>query len=284
MKRDFIHNLYSSFVLWFDNHLLTHGEAFTNINGPLYPMTDVNLSGYQIFGSPFKQWVYDSSVPNAVVPSGVTVNGNEVLRGISGLKLDFQNGRAIFSGSANATNVSGSYSIKDFNIYTTTKSDYELLYETAYMINPTVPQVATGVPEDKLIAPCIFLKVKSFENEEFTFGGMDNTKVFLRAVILADDEWDLNGVGNIFADANRRHFYVNSGTPLNRYQDIRNGYYNYTDIVGSGQSPSNLAYISHTAFTKLNQRAIADKFPDLYIGFVDFSVELPRMTRVAGQM
>jgi hypothetical protein len=279
MKRDFIHDLYSSFVVWFDHELLTVGEAFANQNTRLYKMTDDNLSTSYIFGSPYKQWVYDSSVPNAQIPSGVTYNGTFVPRNTSGLKLDFQNGRAVFaSGNGNAL-VSGSYAVKDFNIYTTTKSDVELLFETRYLVNPVMPQVITGVPDDKLIAPCIFLKIKGFHNTQLSFGGQDSTEINLRAVILSDDEFKLNGVGNIFVDTNQRNFLIMTGTPLNRYNDIKNGYYSYTGSVCSSFTSENLAYIEHVSFTKFNQSQVAERFPDLYVGFLDFKIQMHRFPR-----
>lgn len=276
MKRDFIHDLNTSFALWFDHRLLSEGEAFSNQTTKLYKMSDANLSEPYIFGSPFKQWVYDSSVSGAQIPSGVYVNGNFVNRGVSGLKLDFQNGRAIFSSGNANLNVTGSYSIKDFNIYTTTKSDVELLFETRYSINPTMPQVATGVLNDKLVAPCIFLKIKGFHNSQLAFGGLDCTYVDIRAVILSDDEFKLNGVGNLFVDANHLHFLVMTGSPLNRYNDIKYGYYNYTGNVSNSFTSPNLAYIENVSFTKFNQSAVSDKFPDLYIGFLDFRIQMHR--------
>jgi hypothetical protein len=279
MKRDFIHDLYSSFTLWFDHELLTKGEAFSNTTSKLYKVTDDNFEAYNVYGSPFKQWVYDSSVPGVQIPSGVMVNGSFKARGVSGLVLDFQNGRAIFASGQNNWNVTGSYSVKDFNIYTTTKSDVELLVETKYLVNPAMPQVVTGLPSDKLVAPCVFLKVKGFRNEPFAFGGQDNTVVNIRAVILSDDEFKLNGVGNIFVDAAQRSFIVMTGTPLNRYNDIKNGYYNYTGSVNSSFAIENLAYLETVSFTKLNQPAVPNRFPDLFIGFLDFSINLPRYPR-----
>ena len=77
MKAQFQHNLTSSFFMWFDNFLLTKGEAYTNKTGEFFYYDDTLIdSDYTVFGSPYKQWVSDSSIDGATVPTGVYVNGN----------------------------------------------------------------------------------------------------------------------------------------------------------------------------------------------------------------
>jgi hypothetical protein len=283
MKRDFIHDLTASFSLWFDNRLLTEGEAFTNVSGQLYKTNDPNYASSLVFAGPYKQWVYDSAVPSADIPEGVYYNGSFKDRTFNGLKLDFQNGRAIFSSGSPSATVTAAYARKDFNIYTTTKSDYELLIETSYAINPSIGPGTSGLSADTIVAPCIFIKLKGFQNEELSLGGMDSTTINLRAVILSDDEFKLNGAGNIFVDLYDTNFLIfNTTPPLNRYNDIKNGHYNYLDSVGSGFAPEKLAYIHKVSFSRLNltpgntDAAVLDKFPDLHIGFLDFVIKVGR--------
>ena len=118
MKATYINNLMSSFYLWLDHEVLAMGEAFINYSGKLYNAPDPNFPNKQVYGAPFRQWVYDSSIPNVNIPSGVFINGSYVARGTSGLNLDFNKGRAIISGSA-SSNVTASYSFKEYNIYYT---------------------------------------------------------------------------------------------------------------------------------------------------------------------
>lgn len=278
MRRDHIHDSYTSFVLWFDHTLLQEGGAFTNTSGKLFKSNDKNLAGYDVYASPFKQWVYDSSIDGVTIPSGVTVNGTYTPRN-SGLRLDFQNGRAIFDDLSSSAQVSGAYAVKDFNIYTTNRSDEELLFETAYMVNPSYEVAVTGLAAEKLVAPCVFLKVKGFNNVPLAFGGLDMSTVTFRAIILAASEFDLNGVANIFVDRQQSYMTVTSAIPpLNRFGDIKSGYYNYTESI-AGAPDAALAYIENCSFSKLNQAAIYQKFPDLHIGFLDFKLELPRYPR-----
>ena len=77
MKEQFQHKLTNSFFLWFDNFLLTKGEAFSNKTGSFFYYSDDRLdTTYKAYGSPYKQWVTDSSITDANVPSGVFIGGN----------------------------------------------------------------------------------------------------------------------------------------------------------------------------------------------------------------
>lgn len=279
MQRSFIHDLYSSFAVWFDHTLLSKGEAFSNVvSGQLYKMSSHNVPNMNVWGSPYKQWVYDSSISGATIPSGVKIGTGTLNRGTSGLVLDFENGRAMATGLTSVTGAVCSYSVKDFNIYTTNNSDSELVFENRYMMNPTMPQVVSGVREDKIVAPCIFLKMKQFSNEPFSFGGNDLTTVNMRAVIISDDEFKLSSVGNIFTDTKNTNFAVLTGSPINKYGDIKNGHYSYTGVVAS-QQPNELAFISNCSYTRFSQSAIAEKQPDMCLGFLDFNIQISRWPR-----
>jgi len=279
MKRTFIDDFYSSFVLWFDHSLLSKGEAFSNQSALLEKTRDDNLSAYSVYGSQYKQWVYDESIQGVNIPSGVYVNNLFTSRGTSGLKVDYQNGRAIFNSSNPNWKVSGNFSAKDFNIYTTTKSDEELIFETNYIVNPSLKFMATGDLSNKIVAPCIFLKIKNMENEEFAFGGLNNSSLSARAIILGDSESAVNGVGNIFCDLQKTNFcLLNNATPLNRFGDTKSGY-NYESLVQQNFSYDKLAYVDEAYFSRLNQAAVTNKFPDLYVGFIDFTLDFHRYPR-----
>ena len=91
MIEQFHHKFTNSFFLWFDNYLLTKGQAYTNTTGTFFNYTDERLpTGYKTFGSAYKQWVNDSSIAGATIPSGIYVNGTYSGRN-STLVLDFEN-------------------------------------------------------------------------------------------------------------------------------------------------------------------------------------------------
>lgn len=278
MERTFIHNLVGSFTLWFEHTLLDKGKAFSNTSGRLYHMQDDAFAGYNVFGTPFKQFVYDSSISGAIVPSGVYVNNVFKPRGTTGLAIDFQNGRAIFDGGSSSWNVSGAFSVKDFNIYRTTRSDEELVFSNNYLINPEFPQVSTGIPSDKVIVPAIFIRLTKFTNQGFAFGGLDESVANFRAVIISDSEYSLDAVGSIFSDTKFNNFALFPKTPLNEFGDVKSGHYSYYDYLNQYETDSTRPYIADVDYTKL--MTIGDKSlsPDLDIGFLEFNVRLPRLT------
>jgi hypothetical protein len=118
------HKLASSFMLWFDNYLLTKGQAYTNTTGTFYNYSDERIpSQYSVFGSPYKQWVSDYSISGATIPSGVFAGGTFYGRATGANNssstriLDFDNGRALISGLSSGATVTGSFAVKDFNVY-----------------------------------------------------------------------------------------------------------------------------------------------------------------------
>ena len=113
MKPTFSHNVVNSFFLWFDHFLMTKGEAYKTFTTKLYNYSDPRLGGDKVvYGSPYKQWVYDKSITGATIPTGFTINGSIVPTGTSGMKIDFDNGRIIFnSGVSTDLNITGTYSL-----------------------------------------------------------------------------------------------------------------------------------------------------------------------------
>ena len=139
MKEQFQHKLTTSFFLWFDNFLLTKGEAFSNKTGEFFYYDDTRLdSTYKAYGSPFKQWVTDSSVTGATVPSGVYIGGDFSGRN-NGVVIDFENGRALVSGSDEDLTITGEFSVKDFNVYMTNDTEEDLVVENKYTVNSRLP-------------------------------------------------------------------------------------------------------------------------------------------------
>ena len=150
MKPQFQHTLVTSFYLWFDNHLQKRGEAYKNKTGVFYNMSDDRLDDtYNVYSSPYKQFVVDSGLNTSVVDSqgtaGATVidriSGTreagtttfEITRGTSGLKIDYENGRVFFTGDAagnlpgNGLSISGGFAVKDFNLYMTNQTEEDLV-------------------------------------------------------------------------------------------------------------------------------------------------------------
>ena len=241
MIPQFQHKLSSSFLLWFDNYLLTKGQAYTNTTGRFYYYEDERIpSTYKVFGSPYKQWVSDYSITGATIPSGVFINGSFSGRATgannatSSRILDFENGRTLISGAATGAVVTGAFATKDFNVYYTNETEEDLLIE-----NKFIPQSKIGTnlsptyvqPYDQVV-PAIYICNAAFENKPFAFGGMDQTTTNLNAVVIAENPYQLDGVLSIFADS-RNESIVDipfDNYPFTEYGDLKSGYYNYQNL------------------------------------------------------
>ncbi len=282
MKPQFIHTAANSFMLWFDNYLLTKGEAFSNQTGRFFYYDDDRLdSRFKAFGCAYKQWVTDSSISGANVPSGAFVNGVLKTRN-DGLKLDFDNGRILSSGMAKTDTVTGSFAVKDFNIYFTNETEEDLLIDRKYVVNPRVygPKEDYIAPYDAVV-PAIFISAASSKNTPFAFGGEDTTKVLMKAVILAENSYQLDGVLSIFADSTQSVFPTIplSGHPINEYGDLKSGTYSYQDLKAQ-YSTAPLFFINDVDDSKLSDKVSKSITNDLYVGFLDFEIHQQRYPRI----
>ena len=279
MTEQFQHKFTTSFMLWFDNFLLTKGEAFSNKTGSFYYYEDPHLhSTFKAYGSPYKQWVTDSSISSADIPDGVFINGAVSGRG-DGVKLDFENGRVLLDHSSSSLNVTGSFAVKDFNIYYTNDTEDDLIVEQKYTVNSRLPGASQGAisPYDQVV-PAIFLSNQTMDNKGFALGGMEETTVRANAVVLAEDSYQLDGGLSIFGDSHNETFnqIPMSGHPMNEYADLKEGTYSYTDL-SDNYSSSRPFYIENVTTSKLADRARKSLANDLFVGFVDFEIQAHRL-------
>ena len=278
MKAQFQHNLTSSFFMWFDNFLLTKGEAYTNKTGEFFYYDDTLIdSDYTVFGSPYKQWVSDSSIDGATVPTGVYVNGNLSGRA-DGIVLDFDNGRALAAGASSTDTVTGSFAVKDFNIYFTNDTEDDLIIENKYVVNSRVPSGPyTYITPYDDVAPAIFLVASTLENKPFALGGMMDTVVLMKAVVISDDPYKLDGALSIFGDSVNEVIepIPMSGFPYTELGDLKGDSYNYTGVKEgyAGETPY---FVDKVRTSKLSDRARKAVANELYIGFIDFDVQQHR--------
>jgi hypothetical protein len=281
MIEQFQHRATTSFMLWFDNFLLKKGQAFSNQTGVFYNYADDRLdSRYKSFGSPYKQWVTDSSINGATVPSGVYVNGVFQPRSNS-LLLDFENGRALISGASNTASVTGAFAVKDFNIYFTNDGEDDLLVDKKYNSNPRVYSAPnTYVEPYDQVVPAIFISSQSMRNDPFAFGGEDTTKISMKAVVLAENPYQLDGVLSIFADSYNEVIpnIPYSGNPITEYGDIKNGHFSYEDLKNQ-YAGNPLFFVEDVDTSKLTDKARKSLANDLYIGFIDFEMHQQRYHR-----
>ncbi len=268
-------------MLWFDHELLQEGEAYSNKTGTLFAQSDSRLpNDFISLQSNYKQWVNDSSITgeeNPVIPTDFQGSGRS-----DNIIFDFENGRIIETGtvfSAGDT-LTGTFAVKDFNIYLTNETEEDLIIENRFKINSRygTSEISGLEPYDQVV-PAIFLNSEYMRNEGFAFGGEDKTTNIVKAVIVSDNEYQLDGALSIFADSARKVVpkIPFSGHPSTEYGDIKGGSYNYNNLAASyTEIPY---YIEDVTVSKFSDRA-QNKLPgNLKIGFIDFEVSTNRFPR-----
>lgn len=294
MKAQYENAVISSTLLWMDNTVLTKGEAFTNHQSLFYDAGS-QWFGYNAYGAPYKQFVSDFSVPtsaptNPQIPTGVYVSGVFRPKGISGLvDIDYNNGHVYFDHVIGVGQISGDYAVKDFNIYLTNKLEQEILFETKVTLRAKTFTSPSAIESNTITYPAIFLKNLGGKNEPWAFGGTDLSQNNLRAIVLADSQFELDAVCSIFKDQARTNIpIINSdGYPFNTLGGYRNdlwqyngtSVYNYTGLVANS---SESLYIRDVFVTQYNVNYIASLTnvnPNVFSAVIDLDLENVRLPR-----
>lgn len=279
MKELFGHKALNSFALWFDHYLLEKGEAYSNQTSELYYYSDDKVaSPYVVFGSPWKQWVNDSAITGATIPTGMDIASSASGRN-DGVIFDFQEGRILVSGGVTGESVSGSYSVKDVNVYISNDTEEDIVLESKYNANPPVWSPAIGpAPAYDTTIPAAFISMDQISNAPFAFGGMQESTVLGKAVIVSNDQYILDGVLSVFADSQDEGFPVISitGHPINEYGDLKTGYYNYDDLSNNYANSSLSLFVDSVNCSKMTDKARETLKTDYYVGFIDFQLKRHR--------
>jgi hypothetical protein len=271
-------------LLYLDNRILTKGEAFTNVNTQFYP-SDTIYNNYYTYSSPYNQIIADNSIPNATIMTGVYVNNTFIGTGQSGFhSIDYNNGRLYFTTELPAnTIISGSYAIKEYNVTLTSFPEETLLFETSYSNKPKTDQTATGASLNSIQYPIVFIRSNSMTNEPFTFGGTDNTRNYIRLIIMSDSQFSNDAINSIIIDSKNSYMPIfNTGQfPYNYLGHATN--YNYTGITANSVSEGNCAFIEEVDVAQFNSQIFSQQFREVnlevYSSIIDFQVVKPRNPR-----
>ena len=286
MKPTFTHNVINSFFLWFDNFLMTKGDAYKTYTTKLYNYEDPRLGGNKVvYGSPYKQWVYDKNITGATIPSGFTINNQFVPTGTSGMKIDFDNGRIIFnSGVSTNLSITGTYSVKEVNSYITDQPEDNLIIENKFVTNSRFTVSENYIPTYNPVTPCIFASIETAHNTAFAFGGEDETKCIIKVVAFCENLYQLDGVLSVFGDSYNEIFSIipMTGHPLGEFNEMKTGAYptgyDYKNLSNAYNSQT--LFISHVETSKIRDSVIKELNPILHIGFLDFEIKTYRYPRL----
>ena len=289
MKPQFDNKVMSSLLLWFDNKLLDKGEAYQNTTGRFYSVSE-DFAGYETYASSYSQIVADSSITGATIPTGLYVGSNDNLvnvgeGGATGLyAIDYNNGRSYWSGD-NSDPITGSFAIKDFNTFLTSRTEDELLFQTQYTNRNQISSVVpTGLEPDTKTYPVVYLKANGTYNDPFALGGQDTTWVKARAIVIADSQFDIDAIGSLFRDQVKTEIalFEESDMPFNAFGYFRtNNEFNYTDIA-STKGYANRMFIEEvnvSRFDRVLENEVRKFNTNVYSTLIDFELSNVRLPR-----
>jgi len=287
MKVQYENKVMSSLLLFIDHEVTQKGDAYTNHQSNFFKI-DSLFSDYYVYASPYKQIVSDAGITGSSTPNkltGVYVDGDGPIGpGTSGLhSINHMQGQVYFTGATDpmsSKTVSGRYAVKDFNVFLTSMPEEQLLFETKLVLNPKTSdiKVTTGVDSSAQTYPAIFVKDNGGRNEEFAMGGIENTIINARSIVLADSLFNLDAACGILKDTVRKKMPVIEQTDLNL--NALGGYtgvtYNYT-----GVATGDYCYIDDVTVSKnvANRGDFQNLNPNVFSAFVDFELHSHRMPR-----
>jgi hypothetical protein len=198
--------------------------------------------------------------------------------------INYEQGQVYFNTSIDSdATISGSYAIKDFNVYLTSKAEQEVLFEDKINLRPATTQVETALAPDVATYPAVFIKNNGGENEPFALGGQDATKTNVRAIVLSDSQFNLDALCSIFKDQVRLEVPILSDEkyPLNALGGLKSGVYNYTELVSGIQDKVYLKNIEVSRFSLGYMENLSNTNPDVFKAMIDFELEGYRFPRAS---
>lgn len=276
-KSSFEHNLISSFILWLDNKIISSLNAFSTGTSLFYPVP-TQYVGLTAFGAPFKGIIADSSVNGATILTGVNVDNIWYNKGDSGLSINYNDGLLYFNSGFSANQISGTYSIKDFQVEFAHESEEKILFETDYVHKSKIGENGMfALPEGAKVYPAIYLKFYAGENHPWEMGGIDAIRCRITAIVLSDSQFKLIGIDSLCRDMARKYFaYLQpEELPFNSLGDLKTSPYNYTNLIGQ-KSSTDLIFIKRVAVSEFSEKLNVLINRNLWASIVDFHLEIPK--------
>lgn len=284
MKAQFSHELFQSFFLWFEKRLVsTQGKAYITNQSNAFTYTAFNdiPSSYRAYQGRFRGLVqdHDVDVPN----SGVFINGNFVTGSSTGILIDYLNGRVIVpAASGTGLTITANNTIKEIQVYPYEDDEEQLILSSDFVdfanqSSTYLSSQTNQLSEKTYILPACFLRYVATENDYFSFGGEENSKTRIRAVVLAKDNYMIDGVLSLFSDTKgsciTRIPYENF--PYGDPNTIKSFPYSYNSYVSGFGGKT---FIDKVNTSKLDYSISMNKIEkNVLIGFIDFDLSTFRV-------
>lgn len=268
MQPQFDNYIIPSFLLAVDNKILSQGSGFTNYLGPLFPVTG-SYSNYNLYSTPFRQLVNDTSISGANILSGVYDSNGSFLSPPNIIKsINIIEGILYTTGIINSP--SGNYAIKDYSIYLSNAPEEKLLFETKYSFRQLTDSILSGLGPDVQTCPAIFVKPIDSTPKPFALGGVDKRIHRVRNIILGDSLFFTDAICSIMLDMAHKNIKLVDFTklPFDSFNGYTGTHYNYNNLSGIGQT-----YIQDVKISRLfNTRELNELNPAIFPAFADFEL------------
>jgi len=291
MKIQYDHLVNSSLLLWVQNLIEGRGQAFASGSGYFYDTQEV-YGGRWSYSLPYQPILSDSSIGGATVMTGIYLDNTFITTGVSGLTgINYAKGTVYFnSGITYASNpahtrISGNFCISEFSYKLTNEPEENLLFETKYSLKPKVNQTITGLGPSDATFPVIYIKPFNSMNKEFALGGTEETVNSYRLIVLADSQFQVDGVSCLIRDRVRGIIPLLTGVtemPFNAFGGYSGPVYNYNTTFTGKFSTVNSAMLTDVRVTKLfgqGTQELRKMNPKVFAGIVDLDLSSYRSAR-----
>lgn len=288
MKAQFEHSLISSFYLWFEHKLISDGvQAYTTGNSNnFYPVTVNDVpNDYIAYQGEFRQLVSDNSIsaPN----TGYTINGGAVSANYaeSSIYTDYYNGRLIVpQASGSGLSISSTSSVREVNVYMADDGEENIIFHSQFFEqgqSDTYLYNKTGsLDEDTYILPACFISLIGGNNKPLCFGGEENTINRIQVMVLATDNYYIDGILGAFKDTTRDFFkrVDFEDFPYGSFFSIKSYPYTYTGLMAAQPILSqNHCSIQHVEASKLKGSIEVNSLDrNIKVGYLDFDLSTHR--------
>jgi phosphoglucomutase len=237
----------------------------------------------------FRQLVAESNVdtPNSGFYVGDTfITGNSA--GNDGVHIDYQNGRILFPKlSGTGMTISGLSTVKEVNTYIAHDNEADFIMHSDFIedgtgTDPYLYKKEKPLDETTYFLPACFVSLASSSNEEFAFGGEENTETRVRVMVLTKDSYILDSVISRLRDTAREQIthIPYEEFPYGYSYSIKNFPYKY-DTLKASQSNPMTSHIDKVSVSKVVSESIREELNrNFSIGFIDFDLSTYRFPRL----
>ena len=259
----------SSFLLYLDNRISSL-TGFYNVSTVAYP-SNQTVAGYTVYSLPFAQVLYDASIPGANILSGIYLNNSYINVGQSGLSgINFDKGQLYFdpNNTPPIQSVSGNYAVKEVNCVLSNFPDITLLFEQKLGLRNKQPMVPTGLANNQLTFPAMFIENASApSNRPWALGGLDQTRSVFNIYFFGESLYQKTNFMSICKDMAWKWVPLITNPadfPLNNLGYYKNNVpYNYSNLTANRVTSGSAMLIEDATITEFGRRGILSEIENM---------------------